>query len=134
MTATLVLPKRPEDLLIGALAVLALDGKETLRTTDKTFHQHFGAALDVFRQAGGELEELAGNYYRDVVSNTFDELDHAIITAEQFGLVKFPNPTYSRLQITIPPRVAERLLRDWGVEARPVFETAAKELYRSTYA
>lgn len=125
--------KRPEDLLIGALAALALEGRDTLRTSDKDFHQAFGAALEVFRNAGGELAELAGHYYRDVVSNTFDELDHALITAEQFGLVKFPNPSYSRLQVAIPPRVAERLLSDWG-ELRPIIQKAAQELYRSTYA
>lgn len=126
--------RRPEDLLIGALAALALTGRDTLRTTDKSFHEHFGAALDVYREAGGELGDLSSSYYRDIVSDTFDELDHALITAEQFGLVKFPNPSYSRLHITIPPRVAERLLAEWGADLRPVFERAAEELYRSTYA
>ena len=42
--------KRPEDLLIGALAALALEGRDTLRTTDKSFHQHFGADDVIFRE------------------------------------------------------------------------------------
>ena len=122
--------KRAEDLLIGTLAVLALQGVDTLQTTDKSFHTHFGAALQVFREAGGELADLADDYYRNVVSNTYDELDHALIAAEQFGLVKFPNPSYSRLQVTIPRRVAEELANEWG-ENRAVFERAAKKLYDS---
>lgn len=132
--ASLGQAKRSEDLLIGALAILALRGKETLRTTDKSFHQHFGKALEVFRSVGGELGDLASNYYKDIVSNTFDELDHALITAEQFGMVKFPNPSYSSLQITMTPRVAEKELASWDSNSRKTFERAADELYRSTYA
>jgi len=123
-----------EDLLVGALAVLALQGITTLRTTDRSFHEHFGKALEVFKNSGGRLGELARRYYRDVVSQTYEALDDALITAEQFGFVKFPNPTYSRLQIAMTPRVARRLLEEIGAEHRGVFETAAKELKDSVNA
>src|SRR5689334_15029731 len=106
MTTVAVGTRRAEDLLLGALAVLALKGVTTLRVTDRTFHDHFGEALDVFKHASGEIASLASEYHRDIVSNTYDELDHALITAEQHRFVGFPNPSYSRLQIKLTPRAA----------------------------
>ncbi len=123
---------RTEDLLVGTLAALALKGVDTIKTADKSFHASFGSALETFRKAGGELADLANCYYRDVVSRTYDELDHALISAEQFGLVRFPNPSYSRLQITISRRVANQLLADLA-KYRPVFEEAANKLQKTTY-
>lgn len=119
--------RRAEDLLITTLAVLSLRGHEILRTTDKSFHHSFSKALEVFRNSGGELAELAASYHQDVVSNTFDQLDHALIAAEQLGWVKFPNPSYSRLQITMSPVDAERLLEEWSGQEE-AFETAAAKL------
>jgi hypothetical protein len=121
---------RTEDLLIGVLAVLSLQRKETLKITDKVFHKAFGSALDVFRNAGGELQELADSYVPDVVSNTYDELNDALIAAESFHLLRFPNPSYSRLQITMTPRVAQQLLEKYPGQ-RGAFEQAAKALLDS---
>ena len=130
MTSVAHTTKRAEDLLLGALAVLALRGVRTLRVTDRTFHDHFGEALSIFKDAGGEVAELASEYHRDIVSNTYDELDHALITAEQHRFVGFPNPSYSRLQIKLTPRAAERILESWAGD-RGVFERAAESLRRS---
>jgi hypothetical protein len=66
-----------------------------------------------------------------VVSRTYDQLDHALIAAEQLGWVKFPNPSYNRLQITMSPRDAKRLLDEWK-DHIPVFMRAAEELVRGT--
>ncbi len=118
-------PTKPQDLLIGILAALAKDGVETLKTTDKVFHSGFAAALDVFKNAGGSLAEVAESFHPDIVSNTYDELNHALIAAESFNLLRFPNPTYSRLQLTITPQTAEKLLRKYP-QHRPVFEQAAE--------
>jgi hypothetical protein len=118
---------RTEDLLIGVLAVLALKGRDSLKTTDKLFHSAFKSALDVFANAGGELGELANSYYPDVVSKTYDELNAALIAAESVSLLRFPNPSYTRMQITITPRVAEALLDNYPGE-RQVFEDAANAL------
>jgi hypothetical protein len=122
--------KRAEDLLVGALAVLALQGVTTLRVDDRSFHDHFAKALDEFRNEGGEIGQLAALYHRDPVTNTFDELDHAIIRAEQDRLIGLPNPTYSRLQIKMTRRAAERILAEWSAN-RDVFDRAAEELRRS---
>jgi len=126
--------KQSEDLLIGALAVLAQEGVTTLRTNDRSFHEHFGRVLEIFQAAGGEFADLARRYYRDAVSRTYEELDHALITAEQFGLVRFPNPTYSRLQITMTPRVARRLVNEWPDEQQAVLRRAAAVLRESINA
>jgi hypothetical protein len=125
--------RKPEDLLIGALAALSLQGIDSLRTTDKSFHEYFSKALEVFRAAGGEMKALADRFYYNLASGTYDQLDHALIAAEQYGLVRFPNPSYSRVQITMSPRIARRLLEDWS-EERAVFDEAAKALYESVYA
>jgi hypothetical protein len=123
--------KRAEDLLLGALAVLAIQGHTTLRVTDRSFHDHFGKALEIFRQAGGEIAQLAEEYHRDIVSETYDELDHALIAAEQHRFVGFPNPTYSKLQIKMTRKAAERLLHVWLPAERKVFEAAAQSLRTS---
>jgi hypothetical protein len=129
--ATMIRPvPRTEDLLIGILAVLALHGKETLRTTDKVFHRAFGDALEVFKRAEGPLKDLAEDYDPDVVTKTYDELNNALIAAEGFQLLRFPNPSYSRLQITMTPRVAESLLTKYP-QQRQVFEAAAAVLCES---
>ncbi len=128
---TLTEVNKPEDLLLGSLAALSLQGVDTLRTTDKSFHERFGKALAVFREAGGPLATLAEAFHKDVVSSTYDELDHALIAAEQLGLLRFPNPSYSRLQITVPPRVAEKFLSGWA-PYRAAFERAAAELMATT--
>jgi hypothetical protein len=130
VTATAGL-KRPEDLLFGALAVLSLDQVTTLRTNDRSFHDHFAEALKVFEDAGGEIAELASQFFCDVVSNTYDELDQALIAAEQYRFVGFPNPSYNRLAIRITPRAAERILAEWTPEQRDVFKKAAESLRKS---
>jgi len=123
--------KRAEDLLLGALAVLTLQGHTALRVSDRSFHEHFGRALDVFRQEGGEIADLANEYHRDIVSETYDELDHALIAAEQHRFVGFPNPTYSRLQIKMTRRAAERILAAWSEHERSAFVRAAASLRTS---
>ena len=123
--------KRAEDLLLGALAVLALQGHTTLRVSDRSFHNHFGKALEVFREMGGEVADLATEYHRDIVSDTYDELDHALIAAEQHRFVGFPNPTYSRLQIKMTRRAAQRILSAWSDAERDGFKRAAESLRSS---
>ena len=125
-TALQTPPLKTEDLLIGVLAVLSLRGKDSLKTTDKVFHSAFGAALDVFKNNDTRLARLAEAYYPDVVSNTYDELNHALIAAESYSLLRFPNPSYTRLQITMTPRVATTLLGTYG--DKEVFERAAEVL------
>lgn len=122
------LERRTEDLLIALLAELATQGVDTLRINDRAFHDHFGKILDKMKDAGQEVKEVASQYYRNIVSGTYDELDHALIAAEQFGFVKFPNPSYSRLTIAITPRMANQLLADWSAEDRHSIEEAAREL------
>ncbi|HEY4216734.1 MAG TPA: hypothetical protein VGM67_06325 [Gemmatimonadaceae bacterium] len=122
------LEKRAEDLVIAVLAELAKQGVETLRMGDKDFHQHFGMILKKFSEGPGELQDLARQFYKNIVNGTYDELDHALITAEQFGFVKFPNPSYSRLTISITPRMAHHMLKEWTPEERVVLEAAAREL------
>jgi hypothetical protein len=124
--------KRTEDLLIAILAEISLQGTDTLRMSDRKFHEHFGRALELLKSYGGELEELANQFYKNVVTDTYDELDHSLITAEQFGFVKFPNPSYSRLTIAITPRMARRLLKDWSEKDRSAIRDAAKEIARQT--
>jgi len=120
--------KRTEDLLIAILAELATQGVDTLRVSDRKFHEHFGLVLDKLKAAGGNLKQLAGQFYKNVVTDTYDELDHSLVTAEQFGFVKFPNPTYSRLTIAITPRMAHRLLKDWNPAERESIRAATKEI------
>jgi hypothetical protein len=122
--------RRAEDLLLGALAALALRGTKVLPVNEVSFHKHFAAALGVFENADEEIQHLATFYHRDPVSRTYDELDHALITAEQHRFVNFPNPTYSRLQINLSRRAAEKLLEEWG-DRRAVFEAAADSLAAS---
>jgi hypothetical protein len=123
--------KRPEDLLLGPIAVLALSGVTTLRLHQNTFHDVFTEALKVFQEAAGEFAELASRYHRDIVSGTYDELEHALIAAERSKYIGMPNPTYSRLQIKLTPRAALRLLEKWPPEQRSVIEKAAESLRRS---
>ena len=122
------LDKKAEDLVIAVLAELSVQGIDTLRMNDRQFHDHFGIVLDRLRQAGGELKDLADQFYKNIVTDTYDELDHSLITAEQFGFVKFPNPTYSRLTIAITPRMAHRLLASWDSGERSMIASATKEI------
>jgi hypothetical protein len=131
MTNTVAELHRPEDLLLGSLASLAASGYTTLRTTDRSFHEHFTRALDVFKDAGGLLGKLAGRYYIDIVSNTYDELDHALIAAEQYRFVGFPNPSYNRLQIKMTPKAAQTVLHEWPAAEQEVFKRAAQALKQS---
>lgn len=122
-------PTQPHDLLFGILAGLARSGVETFKTTDKVLHASFAEALEVFKQAGGSLGDLAESYYPDIVTDTYDELNHALIAAQGFNLLRFPNPSYSRLQLTIPPDAAEKLLNRYPAQ-REVFERAAEAMLR----
>lgn len=122
--------RRADDLLLGALAVLALRGTKVLPVNEVSFHEHFSAALNVFSEADPEISHLATFYHRDPVTGTYDELDRALIAAEQHRFVTFPNPTYSRLQINLSKRAAERLLEEWG-DRRSVFERAVESLEES---
>lgn len=122
------LNKRAEDLVIAILAELATQRVDTLRVSDRRFHELFGGVLERLREAGGELQQLAQQFSKNVVTDTYDELDHSLVTAEQFGFVKFPNPSYSRLTIAISPRMAHRLLKDWPDDQRETISAAAQEI------
>lgn len=122
--------KRTEDLLIAILAQLSLQGVETLKVSDRRFHEQFGRALDRLRRSGDELADLASQFYKNVLTDTYDELDHSLITAEQFGFVKFPNPTYSRLTIAITPRMAHRLMQDWPPSHQEAIRQASEEMLK----
>jgi hypothetical protein len=121
--------KHAEDLLIAVLAELATQGVDTLPVSDRKFHDYFGRLLERLKAGGGELRSLADQFYKNVVTDTYDELDHSLITAEQFGFVKFPNPTYSRLTIAITPRMAHRLLKGWDSAERETIREAAKDIF-----
>jgi len=127
MNQVTVPSKTAEDLLIGILAVLARDGKTSIRINDRSFHAAFGDALAIFRDAGGELGDLAKTFYRDVVSKTYEKLEDALISAEHYGIVKIYNPAFERLEISITPRVAEQFLGDWPSVERSVIEKAAAQ-------
>jgi len=128
MAVATQIPPRTEDLLIGVLAVIALKGRDTLKTTDKLFHSAFAKALDVFfRKGNADIVDLADSYYQDVVTNKYEELDDALIAAERFSLLRFPNPSYSRLQVTMTSNVAENFLAKYP-DQRETFEEAAQVL------
>ncbi|HZJ01071.1 MAG TPA: hypothetical protein VFD22_10455 [Gemmatimonadaceae bacterium] len=122
-------PLKTEDLLIGMLAVLSLRGRDSVKTTDKAFHSAFGNALEVFKSDDSEIAKVADEYYPDIVSNTYDELNNALIVAEGYSLLRFPNPSYTRLQITMTPRVATTFLNGYG-EKKELFEKAADALLK----
>lgn len=130
MSHVLTPQRQAEDLLIGILATLARNGKNTIRINDRNFHAAFGKALDVFRKAGGELESLAKSFYRDLVSKTYEKLDDAIISAEHYGMIKISNPSFERLEISITPRVAEQILSEWSSDDRARIEEATSEFRR----
>lgn len=131
---SLVERHRPEDLLLAALAALSERGVDTLKTTETSFHEHFGRALEAFRGAGGELASLADHFYWNRVTGTYDELDHALITAEQQGFVRFPNPSYSRLQLSLTPKIARRVLNEWAPAEQAVICQAAMAMYRNAHS
>jgi hypothetical protein len=120
-------PPHPRDLFIGVLAALAKQGVYSLKIHDRVLHRAWGAALQVFRSKGGVLARLADKYYQDHGTGAFDELEHSIIAAEGSGYLRFPNPTYRKLQLTVSPRTAEDILaRRRGFRA--TYDRAAKEL------
>lgn len=120
--------RRAEDLVIAVLAELSTRNVDTIRMNNKNFHESFGRVLERLKAGGGELQKLAEGFYKNVVSESYEEVDHALITAEQFGFVKFPNPSYSRLTIAITPRMAYRLLRSWNDQEREMIRVATSEM------
>ena len=115
-------PAAPKDLLIGVLAELSLRGIDSIRISDYALHEVFGKALEVYRAQGGELAELASMYYDDGITEANDELERSIIAAEGSGYLRFPNPTYRKLHLTIAPRAAEDILM-----RRPQFRDAYRK-------
>ena len=125
--------KRSEDLVIALLAAIATRGVDTLRMNDRVIHEHFATALESLRRSGrDELVDLADGFYRSSITDTFDELDNSLVTAEQYGFVKFPNPSYSRVVLAFSPRMAHRVLKNWQEDDRKALANAADEFLGKT--
>jgi hypothetical protein len=124
MNAATMAPASPKDLLIGLLAELSLRGFDSIRISDYALHDAFNKALAVYRESGGELASLADTYYDDGITEANDELERAIIAAEGSGYLRFPNPTYRKLHLTIAPRAAQEILSR-RPEFRDTFRRAA---------
>jgi hypothetical protein len=121
---------QPHDLVFGLLAVFAQRGVETLRTTDTVLHGAIAAALDVFRTSSGDLAQLADHYFADAVTDNYDELNNALIEAQSFDLIGFPNPSYSKLEVKIAPDAAEKMLRSFGANRKTIEDAADAFLLR----
>jgi hypothetical protein len=121
---------QPHDLVFGLLAALAQRGVETLRTDDTVLHGAFGTALNVFRKSNGDLAVLADYYYADAVTDNYDELNNALIEAQSFDLIGFPNPSYSKLEVKIAPDAAEKMLRSFGANRKTIENAADAFLLR----
>lgn len=112
----------------AVLAALAEQGLEYMSAGVDVLHRCFAAALTVLR-SDDELRPLFKRFRPDPVSGRFEELDRAIIRAEQFGIVQFPNPSYTRVRVALSPGDMESLLADLG-DRRGVIEEAAREFKR----
>jgi hypothetical protein len=113
---------------LAFLAALYLDGLEQMSAGEDLLHKSFDGALKVLRQ-----DDATSIWFRrfraSPTSGRFEALDRAIIRAEQYGLVQFPNPSYTRVRVALSPTDAHALLDDIG-EERSTIERAAGEFRR----
>jgi hypothetical protein len=113
---------------VAFLAALYLEGLQQMSAGGDVLHKSFRGALQVLRQ-----NPAAATWFRrfraSPTSGRFEALDRAIIRAEQYGLVHFPNPSYTRVHVALSPIDAEALLSDVG-NGRAVIEEAAREFRR----
>jgi len=108
---------RSEDLVLALFAAASLNGTSILELSDTSMHRRFDSVLKVLESAGGDLADLAKLFHKNVVNGTYDLLNLALVSAEHGLWVKFPNPSYSRVLISMTPREAQGFLREWpGVE------------------
>ncbi|HYH81508.1 MAG TPA: hypothetical protein VEX86_17015 [Longimicrobium sp.] len=115
---------------VAFLAALYLEGLEQMSAGGDLLHKSFHGALHVLRQ-----NATTGGWFRrfraSPTSGRIEALDRAIIRAEQYGLVQFPNPSYTRVRVALSPVDAQLLLSDVG-EERETIEQAARE-FRKVY-
>ena len=113
---------------LAFLAALYLQGLEQMSARGGILHTSFQGALRVLRE-----NAATGTWFRrfraSPTSGHFEALDRAIIRAEQYGFVQFPNPSYTRVQVALSPVDAHKLLEDVGGE-RETIEHAAREFRR----
>lgn len=109
----------------GFLGAVYLEGLAQMAADSQMLHECFAAAMPVL-QSDPALALAFRRFMRESVTSRFDELDAALIEAEQYGLVQFPNPSYSRVRIAMSRRDANRFLRDLG-DSRETVERAARE-------
>ena len=113
---------------VAFLGALSAQGLGQMTARGDILHTSFAGALNVLRSSP-EAVSLFRRFRANPTSGRFEALDRAIIRAEQYGLVQFPNPSYTRVRVALSPIDAELVLQDVG-ELRPVIEEAAREFRR----
>lgn len=112
------------------LAALLQSGLGELSATRDVLHGAFSAALDTLRRDERTLKAFA-NFRSGVDESFIAEFDDALMRAEKYKLVQFPNPSYTRVRIAMTPWTAEEFLDEVG-DAEEVLRAAAQR-FREYY-
>lgn len=118
-----------DEAFLGFLGAIYLEGLGQIAADSKLMHECFAAALPRLN-ADASLVGAFRRFSLEAATQRFDELDAALIEAEQYGLVQFPNPSYARVRIAMSRRDAERFVGDVG-EAATALREAAREFKRA---
>ncbi|MEX2282557.1 MAG: hypothetical protein WEE89_08740 [Gemmatimonadota bacterium] len=118
-----VTPQESERAFLAFLAALYIRGIEELDDSGDVLHGSFDHALGVLK-GDEQLSKAFARYRMGGFSGRIDALDQALIRAEQFGWVQFPNPSYQRMAIAMSPADAESILSSFGKQ-RATIESAA---------
>lgn len=119
----------PEDLVIGVLAELLLQGTTKLRINSPAFHDAFSSALKELAKDPDEVGKAARRFYRDSVTGNYPALDHALTAAQRHGMIRTYNPTFNRIEICLTEKKAESLLATFPKYSQ-TYRRAAKALRR----
>jgi hypothetical protein len=112
-----------ETVFLAFLAALYKAGFKQINDSGDALHESFAKGLDVLR-SDVDLQPALARFKMGAFSGRIDALDQALIRAEQFGWVQFPNPSYERMTLAMSPSDAEHLLSQVA-ERRPKVEEAA---------
>lgn len=113
------------------LAALLKNGLGELSATRDVLHGAFAAALDVLRSDERTSSAFAGFRSGNEQDGFITEFDDALMRAEKYKLVQFPNPSYTRVRIAMTPWTAQEFLAEVG-DAQPVLDAAA-QCFREYY-
>lgn len=118
----------------GFFATLLLSGTEYVPTINDKHQERFGRvalSLRERKQNGDPAMQRMPDFTPEVITGKYEELDHALITFQSFGITERADPYFSSMKIVFSAERARRQLERFSEEEQQALFSMTKEFLQA---